>query len=210
MQDFTFNPVTFHLAWLELPFPVFWVFQNDCVYLYFNYLFCFSCHHQRKVLPYTSGFPWLSLLQSFLLFLAIHIIDKYRQKEASSFFVCFLGGSHYLFLLALCPYVGKKDSEVRQEGPRFPIGLPLKKNRQHHEGVQSVRLLLPTPSMNRLGALLCSSIQGSVSPQVLTNFKRKRDNFTVGRPRGYHFIHIIKVNITINKHINISYPNVML
>lgn len=44
MQDFTCNPATFHLAWLELPFHVFQVFKkNDWVYLYFNYFFCFSC-----------------------------------------------------------------------------------------------------------------------------------------------------------------------
>lgn len=44
MQDFTFNPATFHLAWLELPIHVFRVFKkNDWAYLYFNYFFCFSC-----------------------------------------------------------------------------------------------------------------------------------------------------------------------
>lgn len=104
----------------------------------------------------------------------------------------------------------KKGFRGVSRRPWVPNRPSSEKNRQHHEGVQSVGLLLPTPSMNRLGALLCSSIQGSVSLQVLTNFKKKRDNFTVGRPRRYHLIHIIKVNITINKRINISYPNVML
>lgn len=104
----------------------------------------------------------------------------------------------------------KKGFRGASRRPWVPNRPSSGKNRQHHEGVQSVGLLLPTPSMNRLGALLCSSIQGSVSLQVLINFKKKRDNFTVGRPTRYHLIHIIKVNITINKHINVSYPNVML
>lgn len=41
------NFITFHLAWLELSFQVFCVFQNDHADLYFNCSFSFSsslCH----------------------------------------------------------------------------------------------------------------------------------------------------------------------
>lgn len=92
-----------------------------------------------------------------------------------------------------------KEREFRgvSRRPWVPNQLLSETHMQHRASVQSGGLPFPTPSLNRLGALLCPSIQGSTSLKIRLNFKRRRSNFTVRGPSRYHLNHISKVNITI-------------
>ena len=132
--------------------------------------------------------PWLSLLYSFLSlffffpkqFMPLTNTGKKRLPPS----LCVFLGSYYAFFLGFMPLCKKKGFRGTSRRPWVPNQFLPEINRQHHSGIQSVILLFQTSSFDRLRALLCSSVQGSNSLQVLINFKRKRCNFRVGRPSG--------------------------
>ena len=122
-----------------------------------------TCHHQRRVLPNSSGLPWLSLLHSFLS-LFFFFPKKFMpltntgKKRLHPSLCVFLGSSYYSFFLGFMPLCKKKGFRGTSRRPWVPKQFLPEINRQHHSGIQSVRLPFQTSSFDRLRALLCSSV----------------------------------------------------